>query len=55
MTRNVFVLTLADGKHVKLMVTGYYSDANQMSCDTMGTITEPSGSGNVKVQWAFIP
>jgi hypothetical protein len=55
MTGNVFILALADGRHVKFVVTGYYTDANQMSCDTMGTITEPSGSGNYKVKWAFIP
>jgi hypothetical protein len=55
MTNNVFVIALADGRHVKLVVTGYYSDAVQLSCNTSGTITEPSGSGNVTIQWAFLP
>jgi hypothetical protein len=55
MTGNVFVLSLADGRHVKLVVTNYYGDAAQMQCDTMGTIPQPSGSGNVKVKWAYLP
>jgi hypothetical protein len=55
MTGNVFVIALADGRHVKLVVTNYYSDAAQAECDTMGTIPMPSGSGNVKVKWAFLP
>jgi hypothetical protein len=55
MTNNVFVLQLADGRHVKLVVTGYYNDAVQMKCDTVGGMpTEPSGAGNVKVRWAFV-
>ena len=55
MTGNVFIIALADGRHVKLVVTNYYTDASQMQCDTMGTIPQPSGSGNVKVKWAFLP
>ncbi len=54
MTGNVFILTLADGRHVKFVVTSYYTDAAQMQCDTMGTLPMPSGAGNIKVKWAFV-
>jgi hypothetical protein len=55
MTGNVFIIKLASGKQVKLVVTRYYTDASQMQCDTTGTIPQPSGAGNVQVKWAFLP
>lgn len=55
MTLNVFVLELADKRHVKFQVTRYYSQAAQMECDTVNTIPTPSGAGNYQVKWAFLP
>jgi hypothetical protein len=55
MTGNVFIVALADGRRLKLEVTHYYSDAAQTQCNTMDTIPTPSGSGNVKIKWAFLP
>ena len=55
MTKNVFVLQLADGRHVKLVVTSYYSPAVQMKCDTAGGMpTPPTGAAHVGVRWAFV-
>lgn len=56
MTRNVFVLTVADGKKVKLFVDSYYSAAKQAECDATGEMpTGTTGSGNLVVKWAFLP
>jgi hypothetical protein len=54
MTGNVYVLALRSGRHVKLQVVGYYSPANQASCDTSGMVSLPSGSGSVRLRWAFL-
>lgn len=54
MTGNVYVVALRGGRHVKLQVLGYYTPANQTSCDETGMISLPSGAGNVRVRWAFL-
>lgn len=61
MTLHVFVIELASGQHVKLVVTEYYWDAaaadpgaGQDECDTTGT-TAPTGSANIHFRWAFLP
>lgn len=54
MTDNVYVIELASGRHVRFQVLSYYTPANQESCDTSGSITTPSGAGNVRVRWAFV-
>jgi hypothetical protein len=55
MTYNVYVVRLASGHHVKLSVLGYYNDTAQRECqDTDHTTTTPTGSGTIKVAWAFL-
>lgn len=54
MTGNVFVLSLADGRAVKLQVLSYYSLANQALCDTEGRVNMPSGSGAMRIKWAWL-
>jgi hypothetical protein len=55
MTNNVFIIQTAAGKNIKLVVHDYYkNDAVQMTCNSGGTIPEPSGSGNYTVEWAFL-
>jgi hypothetical protein len=53
MTRNVYVVSLADGHHVKLRVTHFYSEAAQAQCDEEGT-TNSAGSGSIQLDWAFL-
>lgn len=55
MTGNVYVVKLADGRHVKLEVKSYYSLANQATCQASSTITTPSGAGSLRIRWAFVP
>lgn len=56
MNGNVFVVRLADGRHVKLIVDSYYEPAVQEQCDTTDTIPMMgTGSGNVRFRWAFLP
>ena len=55
MTGNVYVVSLADGRHVKLQVLSYYSLANQLLCDTESRVNMPSGSGALRIKWAFLP
>jgi hypothetical protein len=54
MTGNVYVIALRGGRHVKLEVVGYYSPANQASCDASGSVTLPSGAGSLRIRWAFL-
>jgi hypothetical protein len=57
MSGYVFVIQLADGRHVKLEVMSYYTPAIQAMCDSTGMIpmSSPSGAGNYVIQWAFLP
>ncbi len=54
MTGNVYVLSLADGRAVKLQVLSYYTLANQQLCDTQSRIMTPSGAGALRFKWAFL-
>ncbi|MFN7698362.1 MAG: HmuY family protein [Deltaproteobacteria bacterium] len=54
MTRNVYVVRPASGRHVKLQVVGYYPLENQEMCDTMSRVPMPSGGGQIRVRWAFL-
>ncbi len=54
MTDNVYVVALGDGRHVKLQVLSYYFPDVQETCNETGGIGSPSGSGNMRVRWAFI-
>ncbi len=56
MTGNVFILELASGRHVKLTVTHFYTEAAQEQCQTQGTVPMTNtGSGTIQVRWAFLP
>jgi len=54
MTGNVYVIQLANGRHVKLEVETYYSPDAQATCDETGTAPMPSGSGNLQILWGFL-
>lgn len=54
MTRNVFVVAIPGGRHVKLQVLAYYSLENQQRCDETDSVGSPSGAGNLRVRWAFL-
>jgi len=56
MSGNVYVLRLANGRRLKLVVTSYYEPAVQAMCDTDGMISmsTPSGAGNLRFRWAFL-
>lgn len=55
MTDHVFVVALADGRHVKLIIDSYYSPTVQEQCDTMGSVPMGStGSANYVMRWAFL-
>jgi hypothetical protein len=63
MSDNVYVLQLADGRSLKLMVTEYYYDAAaaepgaiQEQCDTTDEVPMgDSSAANVHFRWAFLP
>ncbi|QSQ12778.1 HmuY family protein [Myxococcus landrumensis] len=55
MTGQVFAVRLADGRHVKLEVTGYYEPSAQQVCNQTGSVPQPSGSGQLRIKWAFLP
>ncbi|MCP3100643.1 HmuY family protein [Myxococcus sp. K15C18031901] len=57
MTGKVFVIRLADGRHVKFEVVSYYEPSVQTACNDTGSLPSgtPSGSGQFRVKWAFLP
>ncbi len=55
MSGDVFVVRLADGRHVKLQVTSYYEPSVQETCNQTGSAPQPSGSAQIRVKWAFLP
>jgi hypothetical protein len=54
MNDNVYVVTRADGRHVKLEMLSYYTPENQTMCNETGAFTPPSGAGNMRIRWAFL-
>jgi hypothetical protein len=53
MTGNVYVVQLADGKHVKLQVLSYYEPELQATCDQSGSVPmSNNGAANIRVRWA---
>jgi hypothetical protein len=54
MTGNVYIVALGDGRHVKLEVISYYTPSVQDACDSTGTAPMPTGSGNMRIRWAFL-
>lgn len=55
MTGAVFVLQLADGRHIKLIVDDYYSPAVQDQCDTTDMIpADNTGSAHYIIRWAYL-
>jgi hypothetical protein len=55
MTGNVYVVRLASGRHVKLEVIAYYELPQQTTCNETHSVPMPSGAGNVRIRWAFLP
>lgn len=56
MSGHVFVVALADGRHVKLTVDSYYFPAAQETCNTTDSVpTSNNGSANYIVRWAYLP
>jgi len=56
MSHNVYIVQLANHRHVKLEVVGYYNPADQTICDgpTHGMPTTAGSSGNIRMQWAYL-
>lgn len=54
MTGNVYVIELANGRHVKLEVETYYSASAQQTCNETGSAPMPSGSGNFQILWGYL-
>jgi hypothetical protein len=55
MTGNVYVIRLASGRRLKLVVTSYYDPAVQETCDTTDSVPMANtGSGNIRFRWAFL-
>lgn len=55
MTDFPYIVRLANGKTVKLVVDHYYKAENQELCDTTEKVPTPSGAGDMQIRWAFVP
>ena len=49
----IFVVRLADRRHVKLQITHFYDDDVQEECNETGFSSE-GGAANIQVRWAFL-
>jgi len=56
MTGNVFVVRLADGRRVKLLVTNYYEQSVQDTCDATDSVNaaDQAQAAQVGVRWAVL-
>ncbi|HVG61939.1 MAG TPA: HmuY family protein [Hyalangium sp.] len=54
MSGDVFVIRLADSRHVKLQVTSYYEPSAQETCNQTGSAPQPSGAAQIRIKWAFL-
>lgn len=54
MTKNVYVVALADGRKVKFEVLSYYKQPNQDTCDQTGRVPMPTGAGDLHIRWDFL-
>ena len=54
MTGNIYILALRGGRYAKLRFEAYYPPSRQTECNETGVVSQPSGSGNVRIRWAFI-
>jgi len=55
MTALVYVVALASGKHVKLVIDDYYFPNIQDQCNTSGSVPmSNTGSANFIVRWSFL-
>lgn len=52
-TYDPFVIRLADGRTLKLVVTHYYADDAQAECNETGSSSH-AGAGVLRVRWAFL-
>ncbi len=55
MTGKVYGVLLADGRKVKLTVTGYYPTAAQATCDNTGNVPAGTAGGSLAMRWAILP
>jgi hypothetical protein len=56
MSGNVFVIALANGKHLKLIVDDFYKPDIQQTCQDTGMVPMgETGSANFQIRWAFLP
>ena len=56
MTYAVYAMRTAAGRHVKAMVTHYYNETSQATCQTDPGSFSPMGAGgaNYRLRWAFL-
>jgi len=54
MTDNVYLVALANGRHVKLQILSYYAPAVQETCNKTDAAPTPNGAGNIRIKWAFL-
>ncbi len=54
MTGTVYILQLANGRHVKVSVVTYYQPEVQAKCDSGGSIPAGSEGGNLGLRWAYL-
>lgn len=54
MTNKVFQVKLADGRHLKLAVDGYYAADAQAKCDASGNVPPGTPGAKIRLRWAWL-
>lgn len=55
MTDTPFIVQTSDGRHLKLLVTHFYDEENQATCQETGAVPQgDTGSANFRLRWAFL-
>lgn len=54
MTNKVYQVKLADGRHLKLTVDGYYPADAQAKCDASGNVPPGTAGAKMRLRWAWL-
>lgn len=55
MTNKVYLVQLADGRHLKMQVRDFYEPEVQEECNTTGKVSSTASSGSIRLRWAWLP
>nr|WP_304988469.1 HmuY family protein [Corallococcus sp. CA054B] len=55
MTNKVYLVQLANGRHLKLQVASFYDPVVQEECRTTNAVKNTASAGSLRLRWAWLP